>query len=310
MDIPEDNPMTVQGVALGRHLFYEKRLSADNTQSCGSCHGPAFSFTDNGLRYSKGIDGIEGTRNSMPLINLGFFETFFWDGRSSSLEIQAFEPIVNPIEMHETWPNAVSKIENDEMYLDMFEMAFGERSVDSVKIVKAIAQFERTMISGNSRFDKHLRGEITLTAEELEGFNIFMDEERGDCFHCHGSNTNPLWTDDDFHNNGLDATFSDLGLGAVTGNATDNGKFKTPTLRNLVFTAPYMHDGRFNTLEEVVDHYSDGLKGSATIDPLMKTVQWGGVGLSNTEKENLIAFLKTLTDSSFVTNPLFHDPFN
>jgi cytochrome c peroxidase len=172
-------------------------------------------------------------------------------------------------------------------------------------ITKAIAQFERTLISGNSKFDQFLRKETILTPEEQNGFDVFMDEAKGDCFHCHGSDNNPLWTDNKFHNNGLDATFTDVGFGNVTGDPNDNGKFKSPSIRNLAFTAPYMHDGRFSTLEEVINHYSEGLKKSATIDPLMKNVAKGGVQLSTQDKADLKAFLLTLSDNDFVENPSF-----
>ena len=173
--------------------------------------------------------------------------------------------------MHSNWKNIAVKLQNHTVYSTLFLHAFGKVTIDSTLVTKAIAQFERTLISGNSKFDKHLRGEITLTIEEQNGFNIFMDETKGDCFHCHGSNNNPLWTDNDFHNNGLDTVFTDLGLGGVTGNPNDNGKFKSPSLRNLAFTAPYMHDGRFTTLEEVINHYSEGLQQSLTIDPVSYT---------------------------------------
>lgn len=308
MAMPTDNPLTVEGITLGRKLFYDKKLSKGNIQSCGTCHSPEFSFTDNGNQYSVGVDGLAGNRNTMAIINIGYMPSFFWDGRAPSAEAQAFGPVVNPIEMHETWPNAVAKLQADPDYPDLFYKAFGTNCIDSVLVSKAISQFERIMISGNSRFDKHLRGEIQLTAAEQNGFNIFMDETKGDCFHCHGSNTNPLWTDNDFHNNGLDVAFTDKGLGSVTGDPNDDGKFKSPTLRNLVFTAPYMHDGRFETLEQVVNHYSDELVSSATIDPLMKKVNQGGVGLTSTEKANLVSFLKSLSDSAFVAKTIFHDP--
>ena len=171
-----------------------------------------------------------------------------------------------------------------------------------------MGQFERTLISGNSKFDRFLRGETTLTPEEENGFNVFMDEAKGDCFHCHGSNNNPLWTDNLFHNNGLDKTFSDLGLGAKTGDPKDNGKFKSPSIRNLAFTAPYMHDGRFTTLEEVINHYSEGLQFSSTIDPLMKKVSQGGVQLSAKDKADLKAFLLSLSEVEFINNPSFKNP--
>lgn len=271
--IPANNPLTEEGISLGKKLFFDKRLSGDNTQSCASCHIPQRSFTDE-TRFSDGIDGNLGTRNSMPLFNLAwnFSERFAWDGKEFGLERQALEPVKNPIEMHGNWKDVATKLQQDAEYPTLFLHAFGTSTIDSTLITKAIAQFERTLISGNSKFDQYLMGNIQLTPEELNGFTVFMDEDRGDCFHCHGSDNNPLWTDNAFHNNGLDAVFTDLGLGAITGDPNDNGKFKSPSLRNLAFTAPYMHDGRFATLEEVIDHYSEGLQSSPTIDPLMKKV--------------------------------------
>lgn len=304
--IPNDNPLTEEGIALGKKLFFEKRLSGNNTQSCASCHSPQNSFTDD-RRFSDGIDGAFGTRNSMPLFNLAwnFSDRFTWDGKELGLERQALEPVRNPIEMHSLWTDVENKLQQDTEYPTLFLRAFGTTTIDSVLITKALAQFERTLISGNSKFDQFLLGNVALTTEEQNGFDIFMDEARGDCFHCHGSDNNPLWTDNDFHNNGLDATFNDLGLGMITGDPNDHGKFRSPSLRNLAYTAPYMHDGRFATLEEVIDHYSEGLKPSSTIDPLMKKVNQGGVQLTAKDKADLKAFLLSLSDNNFVTNPEF-----
>lgn len=306
--IPNNNPLTEEGVALGKKLFFDKKLSGNNTQSCASCHKPQNSFTDD-TRFSDGIDGVFGLRNSMPLLNLAwnFDDKFAWDGKELGLERQALEPIVNPIEMHSNWETVVAKLEQDPEYPVLFSKAFGTSSIDSSLVAKAIAQFERILISGNSKFDQYLLGNATLSLQELNGFTIFMDEEKGDCFHCHGSDNNPLWTDNMFHNNGLDTHFNDLGLGAITGDPNDYGKFRSPSLRNLIFTAPYMHDGRFTTLEEVIDHYSTGLQPSSTIDPLMKRVSQGGVQLSDQEKISLKAFLLTLTDFEFIDNPNFRD---
>ncbi|TVZ56435.1 cytochrome c peroxidase [Lutibacter sp. Hel_I_33_5] len=306
--IPSNNPLTQEGIALGKKLFFDKILSKNNTQSCASCHNPKKAFTDD-TRFSDGVDGKFGKRNSMPLFNLAwnFDERFAWDGKELGLERQALEPVRNPIEMHSKWTNVVQKLQNHSEYPTLFLQAFATLTIDSLLVTKAIAQFERTLISGESKFDKHLRGETTLTPEEQNGFNVFMDEARGDCFHCHGSNNNPLWTDNKFHNNGLDATFTDLGLGAVTGDPNDNGKFKSPSLRNLEFTSPYMHDGRFTTLEEVINHYSEGLVNSTTIDPLMKKVANGGVKLSTQDKSDLKAFLLTLSDYDFINNPAFQE---
>lgn len=305
--LPDDNPLTVEGIALGRKLFYETRLSGNNTQSCASCHNQALAFTDNGKRYSTGINNVEGNRNAQPLINLAFNLHFFWDGRAPSLEKQALQPVTNPIEMHETWPKAVAKLKQDPNYGSEFFKAFGTKAFDSTHVAKALAQFMRTMVSSNSRLDKKLRYEINLSSSELNGLVIFMTE-RGDCFHCHNIDGGRLLTDNQFHNNGLDSVFTDPGRAAITGSSSDMGKFLTPTLRNIALTAPYMHDGRFQTLEEVVEHYNSGGKPSATVDPLMKHVGTG-LNLSTQEKADLVAFLKTFTDSSFISNPAFSSPF-
>lgn len=304
--LPTNNPLTEDGVALGKKLFFDTILSGDETQSCATCHDPKKAFTDN-QQFSDGIQGVFGNRNSMPLFNLAwnFNERFAWDGKNFGLESQAFEPVSNPIEMHANWQEVVQRLQNNKEYPVLFQQAFGVVAIDSVLVTKAIAQFERTLISENSKFDKFLNGEATLTPEEQNGFNVFMDEARGDCFHCHGSDNNPLWTDNKFHNNGLDAAFTDLGLGAITGDPADNGKFKSPSLRNLLFTAPYMHDGRFATLEEVINHYSEGLKASPTIDPLMKKIKQGGVQLSAKDKADLKSFLEALTDFNFINNLSF-----
>ncbi len=306
--IPSNNKLTQEGILLGKKLFFDKNLSKNNTVSCATCHNPEKSFTDN-LQFSEGINGTAGIRNSMPLFNLvwNFDERFAWDGKEVSLEKQAFEPVTNHKEMGSDWEEVANRLENHSEYPTLFKQAFGDIPIDSNLIVKAIAQFERTLISGNSRFDKFLRKELQITSEEQNGFNVFMDENRGDCFHCHGSENNPLWTDNEFHNNGLDETFIDLGLGAVSGYSNDNGKFRSPSLRNLAFTAPYMHDGRFATLEEVINHYSEGLKNSPTVDPLMKKINQGGVNLTDKDKADLKAFLLTLSDSDFINNPDFQE---
>lgn len=301
--IPIDNPQTVEGIALGKKLFFDPILSINNTIACVDCHAPENAFTDSD-KFSDGVDGIFGNRNSMPLFNLAwnYDEKFFWDGNTFSLEHQAFVPVTDPFEMKSNWADVESKLQQHAEYPSLFEKAFGASNIDSSLVTKAIAQFERTLISANSKFDKFLLGELNLSPEELNGFNVFMDEAKGDCFHCHGSDKNPLWTDNIFHNNGLDETFADLGLGAVTGDPADNGKFKSPSLRNLEFTAPYMHDGRFASLDDVINHYSQGLKNSSTIDPLMKKVDQGGVGLTDKDKADLKAFLLSLSDYDFINS--------
>ena len=326
MDIPVDNPMTVEGIALGRFLFYEKRLSGDNGMSCGTCHEPGIAFTD-GKSVPKGIDSIAGPRSTMPLINLGYNNFFFWDGRSSTLEHQILEPVRNPIEMHETWPSAMSKLQADAAYPTLFERAFGTGQIDSVLAAKAIAQFIRTMISGNSPFDKFRRGEATLPVDAQVGFDLFKKEGGAigqiipvagstpvigqggaDCFHCH-TEAAGLFTDEQFHNNGLDTVFTDIGRSGVTNNPADMAKFKTPTLRNIMVTAPYMHDGRFATIDQVLDHYGSGGNASPTVDPFMKFTDPDlELGLTPTKRIQIKAFLNALTDEEFLTNPAFTDP--
>ncbi len=317
MVIPIDNPLTEEGVELGRYLFYEKQLSGDNTMSCATCHAPQNSFSDSN-QFSVGIDGILGTRQSMALINLGWDDSFFWDGRASSLEQQILGPVPNPIEMHQSWKNAVSKLSADMTYRNRFFRAFGTSNIDSNQVAKAIAQFIRTMVSSNSKYDvvyKYINGQslnsnesqilASVDAEEWAGYDLFKSLNGADCFHCHNG---PLMRVKKFSNNGLDAVITDLGRGGVTGNSNDYGKFKVPTLRNIALTAPYMHDGRFVTLDEVIEQYSTGVHPSLTIDPLIEYANQGGVQLDAQEKLLLKKFLMTLTDFDFVNNPKFKDP--
>ncbi|RLD30592.1 MAG: cytochrome-c peroxidase [Bacteroidetes bacterium] len=306
--IPEDNPLTEEGIALGKKLFFDPMLSLDGSQACVDCHRPENAFTDP-RRFSIGIDGSVGTRNSMPLHNLAwnYKERFFWDGRATTLEQQIFGPVTNPIEMNNTWPNVENTLQAANEYPQLFEQVFGTSTIDSTMVSKAIAQFVRTLISANSKFDRFLLGQEELTVSEANGLAVFLDEGRGDCFHCHGLPANPLWTDNTFHNNGLDAIITDRGLGGFSGDPREFGLFKSGSLRNLAFTAPYMHDGRFETLEEVIDHYSEGLIFSETIDPLMKKVGEGGVHLSEEDKVDLKAFLLSLSDPSFISNPDFQE---
>lgn len=304
---PADNPTTVEGVALGKKLFFERMLSKNNQISCASCHKPEAAFNDPGKVVSIGADGsTQGIRNAMPLFNLAWTKitnsAFNWHGNAESLEKQAFEPVSNPLEMQESWPNVVNKLKADPNYPSLFNAAFGTTEIDSVLVVKALAQFERTLISGSSRYDNYINnnGGPSLSAQEIRGLQLFISEDKGDCAHCHGDQSNPLMTDFQFRNNGLDAN-PDSGLAAVTKNPNDIGKFKTPSVRNLVFTAPYMHDGRFNTLEEVVDFYIDDIKESPTLDGFMRKKR----ELTNQERADLVAFLRSMTDSSFVRNPAF-----
>jgi len=303
-DLPHDNPLTVERVELGKILFSDKQLSVNNAQSCADCHAPEKAFTD-GRKTSRGAEGEFGARNSMPLFNLAWKKEFFWDGRAKSLREQILQPIQNPIEMHESLTNLCAKLRATDKvdYANLFAAAFGSPEITAEKISLALENYLLTLTSFNAKFDRVLRGEEKFTAEEQRGFELFSteyDPRRGqfgaDCFHCHGG---PLFQSQSFANNGLDESFSDLGRAKVTGKASDNGKFATPSLRNVALTAPYMHDGRFATLEEVIAHYATGAKRSATLDPNLAKHPDGGVPLSDADKRALVAFLRTLTDAQF-----------
>lgn len=320
MEIPADNPLTEEGVDLGRLLFYDPILSSDSTVSCGSCHSPAGSFTDN-LALSPGVGKQLGNRSTMAIVNIGFMSKgFFWDGRSPTLEEQALHPVENPVEMAETWENAEVKLQRHKDYPQLFRKAFGIKKTGEITrelATKAIAQFERTLISGNSRFDKKRYQNdpdpFLFSDLEVDGLKIYFDDQfsetaKGHCAHCHDGG--PLLTSERYENNGITQVnsltdFPDKGLGMVTGKQTDNGKFKAPTLRNIALTAPYMHDGRFNTLEEVIEHYNSG--GHFADNVLLGSIT--PLHLTEYDKKALLAFLHTFTDTSFVNNPAFQNPY-
>lgn len=307
MPMPVDNPITVDGVALGRKLFYERMLSNDGSISCGTCHKQENAF-DDPRPFSQGTNGTFGSRNAMAIINLGWNERFFWDGRRNALETQAHDPVTNPIEMANKWSEVVKRLQSSIVYTQLFYKAFGTTTIDSNLAMKAIAQFERTLVSFDSKFDKFYYGKDSsvFNLQELNGLHIFTG--KGMCNNCHLMNT--LFTDLEFSNNGLDETPEDFGLEKFTGQASDRGKFKVPTLRNIEVSAPYMHDSRFATLEEVVDHYSEHVhQNSPNIDAHMQAFGTG-LHLSVQEKSDLVAFLKTLTDQNFIHNPSFGDPLN
>ena len=309
------NPLTEAGINLGRHLFYDPIMSSDGTVSCASCHKQEYAFGDKS-QFSSGVGGILSDRNTPPIINVIFHSQLFdWDGKSHSLETQASRPIFNAHELNNSdWCEVISKLSNSTLYQDLFCAAFGIEKIDSIHVLNALAQFERTMNSTNSKFDQFLQGQYTLSSSESNGLTIY-NSEKGDCFHCH-----PLYltTDNQFRNNGLDSLFYDLGRFNVTNNPNDRGLFKTPTLRNIEFSAPYMHDGRFNTLDEVIEHYNSGGFDSPTVDPLMKYIYTNpysipnetGLYLTDQEKSDLKAFLLTLSDESFINNSNLSNPFN
>ncbi|MCW1921382.1 c-type cytochrome [Luteolibacter arcticus] len=300
--LPADNPLTEEGVMLGERLFHDTRLSGNGTQSCATCHERRDFFSDR-RTFSIGAFGDSGTRQSMPLFNLAWKSSFFWDGRSPSLRAQSLEPIQNPIEMHATLPDVVKKVGQGRHYPHMFDAAFGTPEVNADRLGRALEQFLLTLVSDDSKFDRAIRGQAQLTSEEKRGaelFNTEFDPARGqrgaDCFHCHGG---PMFQSAAFANNGLSFT-DDLGRQAATKLDGDLGKFAVPSLRNVARTAPYMHDGRFTKLEDVIDHYDHGLHRSPTLDPNLAKHPTEGLKLSEADKAALVAFLKTLTDHEFV----------
>jgi cytochrome c peroxidase len=241
----------------------------------------------------------------MPLFNLGWnTKGLFWDGGATNLESQVIAPILNPLEMHDLLPNVINKLRVHSEYPALFKAAFGTDSITVPLLMKAIAQFERTLISGNSKYDRYVRGTESLTPQELSGLNLYTDMSKGDCNHCHVLGS--TFTDFEYRNTGLDSIAVDKGRALVTLNPTDDGKFKTPTLRNIALTAPYMHDGRFSNLTQVLNFYNTGYHYTQNLDLNLQTAVKGR--LSTQDMLDIIAFLNTLTDTEFTTNPNFSKP--
>jgi cytochrome c peroxidase len=323
--IPKNNSLTYKGIALGRMLFYEKKLSGDNTISCATCHQQSKAFTD-GLAFAKGVSNRQREVGSMSLSNLLWTRKFNWTGNANSLEEQVLMPIQHANEMNQNIDTLLKELQESTLYRSKFKEAFGNEIITKENIAKALSQFLRTLISSNSKYDRYLRGEYQPTDSELRGINLWQHPYpqrniRGaNCGDCHKLHITAGAPNDfeGFHNNGLDtdATLKD-GLMNVTKNPSDKGKFKAPTLRNISLTAPYMHDGRFQTLEEVIEHYDSHIQLSTTLDPLILEatnllfVPQGKVQLALTpqEKKDLIAFLNMLTDESFIQNKEFSNPF-
>lgn len=272
-------------------------LSNGNRQSCSTCHDPAMAFTD-GAAVSVGAEGRSGTRSSMPLFNLAWKNSFFWDGRARTLREQVLQPITNPDEMGETLPSVLAKLAASDGYRQAFRSAFGSPEITAERLARALEQFLLVQVSGDSKFDRALRGEVTLSTLEARGFELFrteFDPTRGlrgaDCFHCHGGS---LFQSQRFGNNGLSTAFTDRGR--ATGRASDEGLFAVPSLRNVARTAPYMHNGRFKTLEEAVAHYCIGVKPSPTLNPNLAKHPDGGLRLDAQDQQALVAFLHTLSE--------------
>lgn len=313
--IAEDNQLTIQGINLGRMLFYEKMLSKDGSMSCASCHRQEHAFTDT-AQFSTGVRGELGGRQAMAIFNTAWHDNeFFWDGRAHLLRDQSLKPIQDQLEMDESLENVLVKLNQSQKYKDQFKRAFGSEEITSERMSLAMEQFMNSIVSHNSKYDQYLAGEQTLTASEQRGMDLFFreynqffpDSSGADCAHCHSGDN---FSNNQYMNNGLDGDNpTDVGRSKVTENANDIGKFKVTSLRNIEVTFPYMHDGRLKTLEEVVAHYNTGLKASATLDPALEQTRGTGLMLDQQDVQDIVAFLKTLTDEDLLINPDYSDPF-
>lgn len=298
------NQVTKEGFELGKKLFYDARLSRNNTISCGFCHQQSAGFTHHGHDVSHGIDDKLGRRNSLPVQNLIFYKTFFWDGGVHNLELVPLNAIANEVEMDEEVENIIAKLESSADYRSRFNAAFGSGEITSTRFLHAIAQFMAAMISADSRYDRYVRNEgVTFSEGELQGMELFMQH----CSSCHATD---LFTDQSYRNNGY-SSLSDLehdrGREEITLNPEDRGKFKVPSLRNVAYTAPYMHNGKLVTLEQVLDFYADGVHDTPTLDTLLKANGTPGFDFTEDEKQKIIAFLHTLTDEKFLTDKRFSE---
>ena len=331
LNIPSDNPLTVEGIELGRHLFYDERLCGylgddpDLMMGCATCHAQSNNF-DVGMNNPRfpdgktvGLLGAPTPHNTMPLVNLVFnHEGYFWNGlihesnpnyQKKKLEDIVLMAVTAPHEMNSTPERAVYALKQNPKYPALFKKAFGTEEINMERIQKAIAQFIRTLVSGNSKFDRYLRGEEQLTNAEMRGYILFSTEEGADCFHCHGGSGTPLFTTNLFYNNALTNNFDNLNdRFSVTKNTQDKGAYRAPSLRNIMISAPYMHDGRFKTMDEVLEFYNFGLQNSPYVHPLMHKLEQGGAYLTPSQMADLKAFLHTLTDNDFLTNPKFAKP--
>ncbi|KAF9659452.1 cytochrome c peroxidase [Tenacibaculum sp. ZH5_bin.1] len=297
------NPITEKGFELGKKLFYEGKLSSDGVVSCAFCHQQKFAFTHHGHQLSHGVEDRVGTRNTPPIQNMAFQKQFSWDGAAFHLDIFPIIPITNPVEMDETVTNILEKLQQDTAYRKLFSQAFEDGEINADNTFKAMSQFMLMMVSANSKYDKYVRVEKggEFSEQEKKGLELFKSK----CASCH---TSDLFTDDAFRNNGLpiNPEINDLGRMTVTLLEEDKYKFKVPSLRNIELTAPYMHDGRFGSLKSVLNFYATGVQETQNLDPILKNENGTiGIALNEQEKENIIAFLKTLTDEEFITDKRF-----
>lgn len=291
----DNNPVTEAGFKLGKKLFFDPILSVDNTVSCNNCHNQSLAFADLSLHpFSKGVQERQGIRNAPQLVNLAFMKEFFWDGGVTHLDFVPLNAIESEFEMDEEIANVIKKLNADPEYPALFDQAFGSSKVTTPLMLHALAQFTTMMVSNNSPYDKYLRGEAALSEQELEGLHLFEQK----CQSCHAG---ILFTDESYRNNGIDTSFTDIGRARITSFDGDIGKFRVPSLRNVGITSPYMHNAKFASLEAVLDHYSNGIKPSLSLDPSLKD----GIPMTTAEKTAIISFLKTLTDKDFTQDERF-----
>jgi len=295
------NQVTKDGFELGRKLFYDPVLSANNTISCGACHIQTSAFTHHGHSVSHGIFDRLGTRNSPPIMNLAWSTSFMWDGGIFDLDLQPIAPITNHVEMDDSVSNVINRLRNSTVYPALFKKAFGTDEINSTKFLKALSQFMVMCVSCNAKYDSVMRNQATFTVDEQAGYTLFKQK----CNSCHAE---PLFTDHSFRNNGLSISMvNDPGRYLVTLNDADKYKFKVPSLRNLNYTPPYMHDGRFFTVEAVLEHYTSEVQSTPNLDPLLQQNTNPGIAMTADEKVKIMAFLKTLNDKVFLTDKRFSE---
>ena len=292
-----NNPLSKKGFELGRFLFYDPILSLDSSISCGTCHAQGHAFADHNIPLSKGVKNKLGIRNAPSLVNLAWSTSFMWDGGVNHIEVQPLVPLTSEHEMGETMAQIVLKLNRSEFYKQKFKEAFGITKITDQKLLHALAQFTSMLVSSNSKYDQFITGKTTFTPSEQEGYELF----KTNCAICHSE---PLFTDYSFRNSGLPIDLNDTGREKVSQDVNDRGKFKVPSLRNIAYTYPYMHDGRFSNLEDVLEFKVNGIQDSPTLDPYLKK----GIKLSSKEQKAIISFLNTLTDFNFTGNPLFSEP--
>jgi cytochrome c peroxidase len=292
-----NNKLTKAGFELGRFLFYDPILSVDSSISCSSCHAQAHGFADHNIPLSKGVHGKFGTRNAPALMNLAWSPTFMWDGGVNHLEVQPLVPLTSEHEMGENMANIILKLNRNEFYKKKFKEAFNVAEITDQKLLHAVAQFTSMLVSANSKYDQVKLGKATFTEKEQRGYQLFKS-------YCNSCHTEPLFTDYSYRNSGLEANIIDIGVEKVSQDPSDRGKFKVPSLRNVEFTYPYMHDGRFANLREVVKFKTNGIQVSQTTDPLIKN----GFPLTSADQSDLVDFLKTLSDFSYISNTKYAEP--